>query len=548
MFIAAPLLPIVILLAGVAVLLLFGLPLRLRASGPVAALFALAATAALFALRGQLPVMITLSEWRPATLLSSPLTFYMDGLGWVFALALLLLTAAALLTGLSRAGGHRAQMRAVMLLMAAAALAALFSGTLLTLCLAWTAFDLLYLMITLSSVEREHAGEHAIFTAMLNGAATLMLWAVALIIQVEGGTQYLHLASFTPAQTTLLVVAAVFRLGLYPLHLWLPSELELRPGLSALLHIVPATLGITLLARLALVGDSVAGLGGQLTIAGGAALAVGAILAWGQDDYRHTLSFVLLIEAGVTVLAGIWSGVNATLLLVSEGLVLILGVGLLFLGRAYDARRPWLSLPSAIAVLALLGAPATLGFVTRALLFGGYVAAGQWTLLVLSAVVQAILLDALVRAVARSAMEDPPQGGVLVAATVVGELLLAVPLVLLGALPDQLARFLDLETQPTLANLLAETPWPVWSALVLAVLGGVLVFRYDRGLRSVRGTARPWLTALLSLRWLYRLLLQLFGALTVLVRAVAGLLEGEGAWLWTVIVLLLAWLYLNPLK
>jgi formate hydrogenlyase subunit 3/multisubunit Na+/H+ antiporter MnhD subunit len=337
MFIAAPLLPIVILLAGVAALLLFGLPLRLRASGPVAALFALAATAALFALRGQLPVMITLSEWRPATLLSSPLTFYMDGLGWVFALALLLLTAAALLTGLSRPGGHRAQMRAFILLLAAAALAALFSGTILTLCLAWTAFDLLYLMIMLVSVDRERAGEHAVFAALLNGGATLMLWAVALTIQVEGGTQYLHLASFTPTQTTLLVVAAVFRLGLYPLHLWLPSELELRPGLGAMLHIVPATLGITLLARLALVGGPALALHSPLTIAAAAALIVGALLAWGQDDHRHALSFVVLLQTGVTVLAGMWSGALAPLVLVAEGLVLILGTGLLFRPRAPGA-------------------------------------------------------------------------------------------------------------------------------------------------------------------------------------------------------------------
>lgn len=544
---ASPLLPIGVLLAGVVVLVLVGLPLRFRATGPLAAGIALLSSLTLFALQGRLPLAAPLSEWRPAALLSSPLSFRIDGLNWIFALALSLLATAALLTGLSRPGGHRTRLRAYVLLIVAAGLTALFASNLLTLCIAWAAFDLVFLVVMLSNVERAHAGEYTVFSVTLNGAATLLLWAVALLIQVDGGSQYLHLAAFTPVQSTLLVLAAVFRLGLYPLHLWLPAEVELRPGLGSMLHIVPATLGLMLLARLALLGDSAMALQRALTLAGTAALLVGALLAWGQDDHRRALSFILLLEVGMAVLMGIWTGPYAPFVLVTEGLVLVMAAGLLFLAHGLDPRAHWASVPSAIAGLAFLGIPGTLGFAGRALLYGAWAQAGQWPLLAVAVVTQAVLGAALVRILLRPPDEAFPQRLPLAAATLAGELLLAVPLVVLGLVPDGLAALLGLDVRPSFADLLGNAAAAVWLTLVLAVAGVLLVYRYDRGLRATRVTARPWLTAVLNLRWLYRLGLRVAGAVTVVVRAMANLLEGEGALLWTLIVLLLAWLFLSPI-
>src|SRR5512140_2784891 len=147
----SPLLPLAVLLAGVVILVAVGVPLRFRATGPIAAAVAAASTVALYVLQGHLPLTAVVSEWRPATLLSTPLGFYVDGLNWLFALALSLLCTAALLTGLSRPGGHRAALRAFILLLLAAGLAALFSANLLTLCITWTAFDLMFLVVMLAN-------------------------------------------------------------------------------------------------------------------------------------------------------------------------------------------------------------------------------------------------------------------------------------------------------------------------------------------------------------------------------------------------------------
>ena len=40
--------------------------------------------------------------------------------------------------------------------------------------------------------------------------------------------------------TLLITLAAVFRLGLFPLHLGLPAEVNIRQGLGTLLRLIPA--------------------------------------------------------------------------------------------------------------------------------------------------------------------------------------------------------------------------------------------------------------------------------------------------------------------
>jgi hypothetical protein len=242
-----------------------------------------------------------------------------------------------------------------------------------------------------------------------------------------------------------------------------------------------------------------------------------------------------------------WSGALAPLVLVAEGLVLILGTGLLFLARGHLARTPWATLPAAVSVLALLALPVTLGFVGRSALYAAWGAAGEWGLLALGVVTQALLAATLLRHALRPAGEDYPQRPALVAATLIGELLLAGPLLLLGAGVERLAGLLGLSVRPSLADVLGHAPAVVWAALALSLAGGVLVYRREQGLRALRRGARPWLTAILNLRWLYRLGRELFGAIAAAVRAVAGLLEGEGALLWTLVVLLLAWLAFRPL-
>lgn len=538
-----PLIPIIILLAGV-LALLFSLMLPARYPGPVAAATAGLALLALIALGGQLPAEAIVSFWQPLVLSGIPVSLRLDGMTWLYALALTVLALAALLTGLSRPGGRRTASRGFILLLLAAGLAAVLSSNLLTLCLSWTFLDVMFLGAIALTEERERVSEHTTFALAANGLATLLVWIVALLGMRDGASQYLHLFSFSAAQTALLAVAGVVRLGLYPLHLWLPAELDLRPGLSTLLHLAPATAGLSLLSQLVLAVRGDLPLHNPLTYAAGAALIVGAILAWGQDEPGRALSFIVLAQIGLVVLGGTWGGQEAALTLVAEGLVLVLSAGVLFLSRGHDLERPMWSLPGGVAGAALLGIPLTLGFVGRSALYAAWWSAGAWLLLGLSGIGHALLLATVLRLLLRPVTSPLPPSPVVQGLGAVGLAGLVVPLLVFGLVPDRLAAWLGV-TPLSLVQGLARMPVVGWVTWGLGLGLGAALWQRDVQVRGVRKQLRPLLMALFSLRWLYRAVAGLVEVVSRAVRALALLLEGEGALLWVLVVLVLAWLALR---
>ncbi len=537
------LIPIVILLAGT-LALVFSLMLPSRYPGPVAAAAAGLALIALIALGGQLPAEAIVSFWQPLALSSVPVSLRLEGMTWLYALALAALSVAALLTGLSRPGGRRTASRGFTLLLLAAGLAAVSSSNLLTLCLSWTFLDVMFLGAIALTEDRERVSEHTTFALAANGLATLLVWGVALLGMRDGASQYLHLFSFSAAQTALLAVAGVVRLGLYPLHLWLPAEFDLRPGLSALLHLAPATAGLSLLSQLVLGARGDLPLHNPLTYAAGAALIVGALLAWGQDEPGRALSFIVLAQIGLVVLGGTWGGERAALALVAEGLVLLLSAGVLFLSRGYDPKGWMWSLPGAVAGAALLGMPLTLGFVGRSALYTAWRDAGAWLLLGLSGIGQALVLATVLRLLLRPATSPLPPSPIVQGLGAVGLAGLIVPLVVFGLAPDRLAGLLGVAPL-SLVQVLAQMPVAGWVTWGLGLGLGVALWWRDAQVRGVRVQLQPLLLALFSLRWLYRAAAGLVEVTGRAVRAVALLLEGEGALLWVLVVLVLAWLALR---
>lgn len=541
-----PLIPIIILFAGTLGLVI-SLFLPARYPGPMAAATAGLAFLALLGLRGMLPAEAIISFWRPLTLAGVPVSLRLDGLTWLYALMLAGLAVAVLLTGLTRAGGRRVATRGFTLLLLAAGLAAISSANLLTLCLSWTFLDIVFLGAIALTEDRERVSEHTTYALAANGTATLLVWAAALLGARDGASQYLYLFSFSTLQAALLAVAAVLRLGLYPLHLWLPSEFGLRPGLSAMLHLAPMAAGLSLLSQLVL------GLRGNLPLhspladVAAAALLVGAVLAWGQEEPGRALSFLVLAQTGVAILAGTWAGEGAALALVAEGLALLLSAGALFLSQGYDRANPGWSLPGAVAGAALLGAPLTLGFVGRSWLYSALWQGGGWSLLLLSAVGQALLLVTVLRLLLRPAMSTTSLALVTQVAAAVGLAGLVAPLVVFGLAPSQLANLLGV-TPLSLLAILAKMPAAGWVSWGLGLgLGGALWWRDDR-MRAVRSQLQPRLNAVFGLRWFYRAVGGLIDLAGQGVRALALLLEGEGALLWVLVVLVLAWLFFQPVR
>ena len=149
-----PLTPLLILLAGAAGLLLGLLP-SFPYTGLVSIGAALLALGALLLLALALPVSAVLSAWSPPSLFGAGLVLRVDGLAWLFALAVVAVTLAALVTGLARPGGRRVGTRMIMLLVTLAGLISIFSENLLTRIIAWALLDVVYFLALIFLAERQ---------------------------------------------------------------------------------------------------------------------------------------------------------------------------------------------------------------------------------------------------------------------------------------------------------------------------------------------------------------------------------------------------------
>ncbi len=528
---------------GAAALLLGLLP-RFRYTGVVAVAAAAGALLALLLMAVALPARGSLSAWQPASLFGDGLRLEVDALGWLFALGAVATTASALVTGLARPGGRRVGTRISMLLLTAAALISFFSGNLLTRIIAWALLDLIYFLALLFLAEGEGLEPQAVLNLAFNSAGTLAAVGAAVLINRAGPGFSLHEAAQTPQSTLLITLAAVFRLGLFPLHLGLPTDIHIRQGLNSLLRLLPAAVALETITRLAVFGI-VEPVRPWLTVFGLAAALVGAAQLWNVGDARQGLPYVIIAQSGVALLGALWAGPHAALTVAATTLALLLGGALVYLANGHDLQHPWISILPLAGAAGLIGVPATVGFVGVGHLYGELMAGGGWAWLVLAGVVvaQALLAAGLLYTVfwLGTPLENRPA----VVATYFGGLSLpAILLVVSGVLAGSLSGILGI----TDVGPLGFSPSQVGGVVLVALtaVAGFLLWRFEGVVRArlapVGGTA---LVPLARLDWLYRLVWSVIHALGTLVNNVAGVLEGEGAVLWALVAGAAVWLLLR---
>ncbi len=534
----SPLLPVELLLFGT-VALLPGLLPRFRYTGLIAIVAAMAALLAVAALGFRLPAGAILSDWGPASLLPVRLGLEVDALAWLFAGAVLTVTLATLLTGVARPGGRRIVVRGATLLLAFAGVTALFADNLITRVMAWAGLDLIYFATLLLLAQDEGLELQAVLNLGFNTAGTLLAVGAALTISRTSEALSLRDVALTPQATLLITLAAAFRLGLFPLHLGLPAEANIRQGVGTLLRLIPAAVALELVARLAVFGFAEP-VRPWLTLFGVIAVVVGAAQLWNVDDPRLGLTYVVIAQSGLALLAGMWGSALAVQALAEQSLALLLGSALIYLSNGRDDRRPWVSVFSGVGALALLGAPLTVGFFGMSGLYGGLLGAGNWPMLVGVFIAQVLLAAGLWRAVFWPG--QPVEGEPLRQVVYFGGLtLLAALVVLAGVFMGWLNPMLG---APRL-GLFGWTGTPsIVPAVIVVVtaLCGAILWRFETAARARAEVVAAALTSLFRLDWLYRLVwggIRLAGALIL---NLAGVLEGEGAVLWALVVVLLAWL------
>jgi hypothetical protein len=279
-----------------------------------------------------------------------------------------------------------------------------------------------------------------------------------------------------------------------------------------------------------------------LTGFGVIAVLLGSAQLWNSDDPRQGLTFVVIAHSGVALLVGLWGGAQAVLGVALQALALLSGGGLLFLGNGWDSQRPWFTGLPGLGVAVLVGLPLTTGFLGWNLVLGAWVTSGQWPLWLgalglLLAVV--FLSGGLLRAAAWPG--DPVEGGR------IGEAGLISGLTLLGGGALAAGVF----AAPIAGLLSAPAPGLVDSgpglAITLAgVAGGLGLWRLEYTARGRTEAVAEVAMSVLRLAWLYRLVWNAIRLVDRLIFWIAGVLEGEGALLWALAIVLAVLLLFRP--
>jgi hypothetical protein len=243
-----PITALVLFIAALAMVILRVMRPDFRPAWLIAVGGALLAWLMIFFWQLQMPLSFQLPSWQPASLFADSPGFLVDGLSWPYAISILSLTLAVLLTAVVRENFPDSLTWAGVLMLSGLSLLAVTASNPLTLVMAWAAIDIAELIAQLRSVDTPQASERVVFAFSTRALGIgLLLWAN--IVSVNAGTRLDFLSM--PAQAGLyLVAAAGLRLGVLPLHLPYTGETAMRRGFGTMVRLTSAASSLVLLARI----------------------------------------------------------------------------------------------------------------------------------------------------------------------------------------------------------------------------------------------------------------------------------------------------------
>lgn len=495
----------------------------------IAAATSILAWLAVFILRLRLPTTLRLASWNVLELnLSGHFSLLLDYDSWPYALALITITLAVILSDAARTrydSTPRAWLAS--LVIAALGLLAVQSGTTLMMMLIWVVMDLLELLYLLGLKDAHQFGLRVIVSYGVRTASILFLflgtmqgWAARGDFDV---TQIPTEAGFV------FLLAAGLRLGVFPLNLPFLKEPTLRRGAGNIIRLTPVAASLGLLARLP--ADLVTpGLERWLPLFMGllslSALYAGARWLAAVDEVDGRPYWIVAWASLAT--ASVLNGVPQAS--IAWGMALILPGSLLFLYYPRIQRMNFLLFFGLAGVLGLPYTPAASGW--AGLIGNGFT---LWTLIFMVAhllMVMGYLDRAFQPGGAPGALESWAR--------------LVFPLGLILIIQASIA--------------LGLIGWPgaftagVWwlslvsNGLILVVI--LLIRRFgaippyfqlpaSSGLRSALDWLSPRLEPVFRFEWVYRAGWQIYNFLGMLLTTFSSVLEGKGGILWTVLILVL---------
>lgn len=472
-----------------------------------------------------LPWRFTPGQWMPAGLFNAAPQFLADPFAWLYALSLIGLAAAIILTSPARSGQVGAASWGEILLLTVLGLLAVLVDNVLGLALAWVAIDLVGFVLALRRNTTLSERSLLSFVVRLSGLG-FGLWAA--ILATSLGQPAFSLAASLSSVSLFLMMAIGLRIGALPPGFEQSSDDDAgRRGVNVMYNAVSAASALIVLARI-----PVAAMDGQLMLLMLTAAVLAAIYsgwkwlfaadeAQGRPYWLTGLSALSLAAC----LSGSAAGSTAW------GVCLILFGGL---SALYVARQVWLTRIFALAVLFMLALPFTL----TASVWEGALPL-PFVFLPLFGLAHVLFAAGYLRNILRAEGADfaqLPNWSQTAYSLGMGMLLLTMLLGSLWGWPGSL----------TLGN------W--WVGLVVFLLTGVVLFASSRLklpqfglpklLRTRRGRPLRLPSMLNILIRIFSFFYQMIGSLTIYI---SDLLEGDGGLLWTLLLLILLISFLRGL-
>ncbi|MEJ5239857.1 MAG: hypothetical protein WHS87_01500 [Anaerolineales bacterium] len=234
--------PALLLLTWLAILFISQVPRPARYAWLVALVGTFLSWGSLFVVYFFLPLMLEVPVWGT---LSEALVFRGDEISWVYAVVLLSVTLAVLLSDLPNEVLRRPLIAFGVLILAWVGILASFSATPLTLVFLWAAIDLSEWGAQVRSTSSAQAVRSLTFGLTLRILGLLLLLWTGILSAAQGlplrpGEVASQLAPY-------LALAVAFRLGVLPLHLPYPQESLLRRGFGTQLRVVSVASALVLL-------------------------------------------------------------------------------------------------------------------------------------------------------------------------------------------------------------------------------------------------------------------------------------------------------------
>lgn len=469
-----------------------------------------------------LPTSFELPAWGLGEISTNSVFLLADRISWPFAMAIMTILFAAIMTDVVRAIDIEWSNWAGSLLMASLGLIAVFAANLLTFVLIWTAVDIVGFVIIILQVNENEGRRNLVmsFFARLLGTSSLLLaGAISLSESIEPSIE-----PVSPSAIVFIVLAAALRLGALPGSPPILEKRVNRRSFGTVIRLISAGMVFLFLVRSDLGMAEVTYSAATWLIINGILIIMALFsgVSWVITKDEMAGRQVFLTAIGALVIASVLHSQPAAGMV--WGLAGMFSGGLLFLASVRSKVSLWITLIGALGLVALPYSPtwSSLAFFSSPFLIS----------MVFYFLVVVLLVWGFVR---HAAMETPYPEGIERWIRVIypaGLLLLPLMHFTLGLMMSP-----GLDMVPT-------TWWILgFLILILAVVG----YSWQRRGGQIPVLIGRSVNIIISLDWVFAIIRSLVSTLGRLINFITNVLEGEGGFLWVLlwIVLFLAILVIS---